>query len=89
MPEITKEILPPQNLEAEMAVLGSMMLDEKALAVAIELLVENYFYKDSHRKVFQAVLMLKRNGILRAFSPYVLRDALDLMSYHRAPGRLP
>ncbi|MFH1338971.1 MAG: replicative DNA helicase [Candidatus Omnitrophota bacterium] len=60
--EIAKELLPPQNLEAEMAVLGSMMLDEKATSVVIELLTEDYFYKDSHRKVFQAICNLYGNN---------------------------
>ncbi|MBU1726517.1 MAG: replicative DNA helicase [Candidatus Omnitrophica bacterium] len=49
------EKIPPQNLEAEMAVLGSMLLDEEAISVAIEKLDEDSFYKDSHRKIFQAV----------------------------------
>lgn len=58
MPEITLEKIPPQNLEAEMAVLGSMLLDEDAVSVAFESLDKNYFYKDSHRKIFEAILNL-------------------------------
>jgi len=52
------EKLPPQNLEAEMAVLGSMLIDENAIAVAIESLSTDSFYKDSHRKIFSAILDL-------------------------------
>ena len=62
MAEITKELLPPQNLEAEMAVLGSMMLDEKAISVVIELVEENYFYKESHRNVFAGICNLYSNS---------------------------
>lgn len=58
MAEISRELLPPQNLEAEMAVLGSMMLEEKATSIVIELLNEDYFYKDSHRKIFQSICNL-------------------------------
>jgi replicative DNA helicase len=58
MAEVAKELLPPQNLEAEMAVLGSMMLDEKAIATAIELLDQGSFYKDTHRKTFEAICNL-------------------------------
>ncbi|MDO9572600.1 MAG: replicative DNA helicase [Candidatus Omnitrophota bacterium] len=47
--------IPPQNLEAEMAVLGSMLLDEEAVSVAIEKLDSGCFYKDTHRKIFQAI----------------------------------
>ena len=62
MAEITKELLPPQNLEAEMAVLGSMMLDEKAISVVIELVEENYFYKENHRNVFEGICNLYNNS---------------------------
>lgn len=47
--------LPPQNLDAEMAVLGSMLLDEEAISVAVERLDSGCLYKDSHRKIFQAI----------------------------------
>lgn len=50
--------IPPQNIEAEMAVLGCMLLSEEAIAQAVELLEPNYFYKDSHRKVFQTIVEL-------------------------------
>lgn len=55
MPETLLEKLPPQNLEAEMAVLGSMLIDEEAIAVAIEYINRDSFYKDSHRKIFEAI----------------------------------
>ncbi|MFA5090713.1 MAG: replicative DNA helicase [Candidatus Omnitrophota bacterium] len=58
MAEQILEKMPPQNLEAEMAVLGSMLLDENAIAVAIELLDPVSFYSDSHRKIFEAILSL-------------------------------
>ena len=50
--------IPPQNLEAEMAVLGSMLLDEDAISVASEMLDSGSFYKDSHRKIFEAIISL-------------------------------
>lgn len=53
--EIALEKVPPQNLDAEMAVLGSMLLDEDALSVAIESLDKDSFYKDAHRKIFAAI----------------------------------
>jgi replicative DNA helicase len=58
MAEIALDKIPPQNLEAEMAVLGSMLLDEDAISVACELLDRDSFYKDSHRKIFEAILGL-------------------------------
>ena len=51
--------LQPQALEAEEAVLGSMMIDEDAANKAISILGSNhYFYKDSHKKIFDAMLTL-------------------------------
>ena len=54
--EIALDKIPPQNLEAEMAVLGSMLLDEEAISVSCETLNQDSFYKESHRKIFQAIL---------------------------------
>jgi len=60
LPELTTtlERLPPQNLEAEQAILGSMLLEEQAIVQAAELLEESSFYKDAHRKIFAVLLTL-------------------------------
>lgn len=50
--------LPPQSNDAEMAVLGSMMLDREATSKAIEILDESAFYKDAHRIIFSACVNL-------------------------------
>jgi replicative DNA helicase len=64
LPELTTlERLPPQNLEAEQAVLGSMLLEEEALVQAAELLEEGVFYKDAHRKIFSVLLALYKANI--------------------------
>ena len=67
--EIALDKIPPQNLEAEMAVLGSMLLDEDAISVACESLTRDYFYKDSHRKIFDCIVSL-----------YNLNKAVDLIT---------
>ncbi|MBM3250245.1 MAG: replicative DNA helicase [Candidatus Omnitrophica bacterium] len=56
--EAAPEKIPPQNLEAEMAVLGSMLLDEDAISSACETLDVDFFYKENHRKIFEAILDL-------------------------------
>ena len=59
LPDVTTlERLPPQNLDAEQAVLGSMLLEEEAILQAAELLEESVFYKDAHRKIFRTLLSL-------------------------------
>lgn len=52
------EQIPPQNIEAEIAVLGSMLISEDAIAQTIETLAPNYFYKDVHRKIFETIVEL-------------------------------
>ncbi len=48
--------VPPQNVEAEMAVLGAMLLEEEAIAKSIEILNADSFYRDGHRYIFKAIL---------------------------------
>ncbi len=50
--------LPPQNLEAEQSVLGSILLDRDAIATAIEHLRPEDFYQDVHQLIFRTVLKL-------------------------------
>jgi len=59
----TLDRVPPQNIDAERAVLGAMMLvsDAKApLAIAdcLRILKAEHFYRESHRKVFTAIKYL-------------------------------
>ncbi|MDD4909011.1 MAG: replicative DNA helicase [Candidatus Omnitrophica bacterium] len=56
------EKVPPQNLDAEMAVLGSMLIDDEAIPVAAEALTSNSFYKHSHRTIFEAILSIYNNN---------------------------
>ncbi len=54
----TLDKLPPQNIEAEQSVLGAVLLDNSALTTSLELLVNDDFYKDSHRRIFAAMIEL-------------------------------
>ena len=48
----------PQNKEAEQAVLGSILLDEQAINLALEEITIEDFYDHNHRKIFSAMLDL-------------------------------
>lgn len=50
--------VPPQNLEAEQSVLGSMLLAKEAIDEVTDLLSAQDFYRDSHRYIFEAILSL-------------------------------
>jgi replicative DNA helicase len=52
------EKLPPQNLEAEQAVLGAVLLDNAVLPRVIEILQPQDFYRGPHRRIFAAMLDL-------------------------------
>ncbi len=54
--------LPPQNLEAEQAVLGGIMLDNDAINRVVEFITPEDFYRESHRKIFRAMLDLSEKG---------------------------
>ncbi|HET8998278.1 MAG TPA: replicative DNA helicase [bacterium] len=56
------ERVPPQNLEAEQSVLGSMLLDRDAIARVVEALRPEDFYRDLHRTIFTAMLELFERG---------------------------
>ncbi len=53
-----EERVPPQNIEAEQAVLGAMLIDKEAIAKASEILTSDDFYREAHRVIFNAMLEL-------------------------------
>ncbi len=50
--------LPPQSLEAEMSILGGILLDNAAMNRVIEILTPEEFYRESHRKILKAMIEL-------------------------------
>jgi replicative DNA helicase len=54
--------VPPQSLEAEESVLGGILLDNTALDRVVEVLTPEEFYRESHRKIFRAMLELFERG---------------------------
>ncbi|MEC9010671.1 MAG: replicative DNA helicase [Planctomycetota bacterium] len=68
--------LPPQNLEAERGVLGSVLLMNEVLDEVVEVLAADHFYTDGHRKIFSAIRRLYDNGT-QAIDPLTLAEELD------------
>jgi len=50
--------LPPQVIELEQAVLGALMLERDALTAVIDILKKEYFYKESHQRIYEAIMNL-------------------------------
>lgn len=55
--------LPPQNIEAEEAILGGVLIDPEAIGRVTELLSPEAFYIGAHRSIYQAALDLQARGL--------------------------
>lgn len=47
--------LPPQSLELEEQVLGSLIVESQYLNEVIDILTENTFYKSEHKTIFKSI----------------------------------
>jgi len=54
--------LPPQNIEAEQSVIGSMLIDKEAMIEVAEYLYPEDFYKEVHQHIYNAILSLSNKG---------------------------
>ena len=70
--------IPPQNVEAEQAVLGAMLLSHDAVIVAMEKLQSQDFYRDVHRIIFEAMEHLHREN--KEIDVITLPDELNRMN---------
>ncbi|TDB52031.1 replicative DNA helicase [Bacillus sp. CBEL-1] len=62
MNDLFADRLPPQNIEAEQAVLGAIFLEPSSLTLASELLIPEDFYRAAHQKIFTCMLKLSDQG---------------------------
>ncbi|WRP06615.1 replicative DNA helicase [Rossellomorea aquimaris] len=62
MNEVFQDRIPPQNIEAEQAVLGAIFLEPSALTTTSELLIPEDFYRHSHQKIYNVMLNLGDGG---------------------------
>jgi replicative DNA helicase len=61
--------VPPHNLDAEASVLGSVLLDSEALDRLEGFITADAFYKEAHRKIWEAMALLRAR-----------RDPVDLVT---------
>ena len=50
--------VPPQAVDLEEAVIGALMVEKDAIVSIIDVLKPDSFYKETHQKIFQAILDL-------------------------------
>ena len=82
--DITLERTLPQNVESEKAVLGAILLDEKAVFAASEILVADDFYLEAHREIFRAMLSLVEEDA--SIDLFTLREELRRRNKEEAAG---
>lgn len=62
MNEQFQDRIPPQNIEAEQAVLGAIFLEPSSLIITSEVLIPEDFYRSAHQKIFRVMLKLNDEG---------------------------
>ena len=62
MPNQNFDRIPPQNLEAEQSVLGSLMLDKNAVYKISDVLRAGDFYREGHNDIYVAMMELLEKG---------------------------
>ena len=50
--------LPPQSIEAEMSILGGILVDNEAINRALEIITPEDLYRETHRKIMRAMIEL-------------------------------
>lgn len=56
------DLLPPHNLQAEMAVLGSILLEQETIFTIGGIIQAADFYKDAHKKLYETLFILNEGG---------------------------
>lgn len=74
MEELYPNLVPPQNLEAEEAVLGSILLEQDSIISVMEFLVPDDFYRVAHQLIFAAMIELNQNS--EAIDPITVSERL-------------
>ncbi|MCM3570715.1 replicative DNA helicase [Neobacillus mesonae] len=62
MSDLFADRMPPQNIEAEQAVIGAVFLEPSSLTLASEILIPEDFYRAAHQKIFNVMLKLNDEG---------------------------
>ncbi len=80
--------VPPQNLEAERSVLGSILLMNEAIDEIAEVLRPEHFYNDAHQKIYAAMHDLYERGI-RGIDAITLAEELNVREELDDVGGVP
>ncbi len=76
--ELIQQKAQPFNIEAEISVLGSMLLDNEAINLVTEILRTDNFYKTSHQHIFDTIVNIYNKN--NAVDLVILKDELKKQS---------
>ena len=60
--EAQKLKVPPHSIEAEQSILGGLMLDNSKWDVVGDRVIEDDFYRQTHKLIFRVIAKLASNG---------------------------
>ncbi len=80
---IVKQV--PQSLEAEQAVLGSILIDSRCLMDVIGILHVEDFYLQQNREIFQTIYTMF--NFSQTIDPVTVLDKMKELGYHREDSR--
>ncbi len=66
--------VPPQAIEAEACVLGSMMLDKDAIDLVVQIIQQEHFYRPAHQWLFQVLVEMRQQP--REIDPVTIKEEL-------------
>ncbi len=75
----------PFSIEAEQAVLGSLLIDPRCIPAVVELLSADDFFIESHRVVFETICHMFTEG--RPVDPVTVIDEMKLLGYKDQANR--
>ena len=78
--------IPPHDIEAEQAVIGSMLTDKDAVMIAIEKLKSDAFYREDNKAIFEAMLNLYSRS--EPIDIVTVKDELESMNMFDKVGGL-
>lgn len=75
----------PYNLEAEQAVLGSVLIDPECMEQIVTIVKQEYFYLPQHRAIFGSMMSMF-SGSKAKIDPVVIADVLAKEGHYDLAG---
>lgn len=79
-------VIPPQAIDAEQSVLGSLLLDARAWERVADVLTDADFFTDSHRRIWRHIALAAERG--RAFDVVTIAESIEATGESLATGGL-